>query len=193
MKNLSKREFTMIIALAVIIIFAAYYNFFFSSFLDENATLDADITSTRSLVNDAKLKSAAIQQTEQKIEQINIQIDEFSENILPGLDRPEIIRMLDRAVYPFITGSQITFVTSYTDLGSNYIFTVSMSFSSLLEDYPTILSNLQNESIINRVINSSLAITDLETGAITVRIDMEVLTQNNPMVSFKTENIPVEE
>ena len=193
MKNLSKRELNMVIVLFVIIAVAIYYNFYFRTFLDENAFLDAEITSTRSLVNDAKLKTAAIAQTEIKIVEINEQIEEFSENILPGLDRPEIIRMLDRSIYPYMTGSEITFVTSYRDLGSNFIFTVEMSFSSLLEDYPTILSSLQNESIINRVVNSSLAITDSETDAITVRIAMEVLTQNNPMVSFKTETITVEE
>ena len=193
MKNLSRRELTMIIALFVVLVFAAYYNFFFSGYLDDNANLDADIASVRSQVNDAKLKSVAILQTEAKIEQINTEIAEFDENTLPGLDRPELIRMLDRSIYPYITGSQITFVTSYRDLGSNYVFTVDISFQSQLEDYTTILSSLQGESIINRVVNSSLAITDPETGAVSVRIAMEVLTRNNPMVSFKTESVPVEE
>ena len=193
MKNITKRELIMIIVLLIVIVIAAYYNFFLKENLSKRSSLDIEIADVNSALRSAKLKNTAIDQTQIRIDEIKVEIESFKDFILPGLDRPQIIRLLDRSVYPFITDSVITFSSGYRDLGSNHIYVIMLSFNTQQENFTRILENLKNETILNRVVNSSTVIVDPDNNILSVRIEIEILTQNNPMVSFKTDNIPVEE
>jgi len=193
MKNITKRELTLIVVLSVVIILAAYYNFFLKGNMDKSSSLDIETGDVRSALNDAKLKTAAVKQTQEKIDLLNVEIEEFQEFILPGLDRPELIRLFDRSLYPYITDSVVTFTSTYRDLGPNYVYVINLSFNTQQENFTKILENLKNEKILNRVVSSNITIIDYENSIISVGMSIEILTQNNPMVSFKTEVLNTED
>lgn len=187
MKSLSKREGIMLIALVIVLSLAGYYNFYLKAFLNNNANVEANMVVTTSAIKDAKLKQAAIKKTEESIDKITLEIDEYSKNVLPGLDRPEIIRMLDRSIYPYITNSAIKFNSSYNELGSNYVFIVELSFQVLEADYVPLLEHLRSEAMVSRVVTSSLAIINTVTNEATCSISLEILTENNQPFTFQTE------
>ena len=187
MKNLTKREAVMLIVLVIVLALAGYYNFFLKGHLERNLNVDDEVRTTIGAINDAKLKQAAIQITEKSIEEIGLEIAEYSENVLPGLDRPEILRMLDRSIYPYITNSVISFSSSYTELGSNYIFNVIVSFQTKRADYIVILEKLREEKMVSRVVTSSMALIDVGSDEATCSITLEFLTENNPPFTFQME------
>jgi len=187
MKGLSKREITMLVFLGIILILAGYYNFFLKGYLDRNSNLSIEITQLKSDINDAKFKNAAIAIADKKIEEVSLEIEKYDKTVMQGMDRTQIINMLNKQVYPYITNSTVSFSESYTDLGANYMYNIDIIFMSDLDKLDIILENLRQEKIANRILNASINITDINTKLCSCRISIDILTGTDSVYSFKAE------
>lgn len=185
MKGLSKREAGLLAVLFVVLTLAGYYNFFLKGYLEKSSILSTQISDAKTSISDSKVVFSAIVLIDKKIEELKTSIGEYSNDLLPGLDRPEIIRILDAAAYPYLSNSTITFNLSQKELGINSVYTVVMSFKTTKENFIAILENLRNVNLVNRVITSSLSIDNPETNESSAMILLEVLTGNKPTGSFK--------
>lgn len=187
MKGLSKREAGLLAVLFVVLVLAGYYNFFLKGYLEKNSLLTTQISDAKTAISDSKVLLSAIVLMDKKIEELTTDIEEYTDELLPGLDRPEIIRVLDAAAYPYLSDSTITFNLSQKELGTNSVYTVVMSFKTTKANYITILENLRNANLVNRVITSSLNVDNPDTNECSAMILLEILTGNKPTGSFKTE------
>lgn len=187
MKGLSKREAGLLAILFLVLTLAGYYNFFLKGYIEKNSFLTTQISDAKTAISDSKVVLGAIGLIDKKIEELAISIGEYTNGLLPGLDRPEIIRILDANVYPYLNNSTITFNLSQKELGMNSVYTVEMSFKTTKENFITILENLRNANLVNRVITSSLNVDNPETNECSAMILLEILTGNKPTGSFKTD------
>ncbi|MDD4188724.1 MAG: hypothetical protein PHX37_01390 [Eubacteriales bacterium] len=187
MKGLSKREAVMLAVLFAVLTLAGYYNFFLKEYIEKNDLVTAQIAEAKTEISDSKVVQSAIILIDKKIEELTKSIGEYSNELLPGLDRPEIIRILDTAAYPYLSGSTVTFDLSQKEMGTNSIYTVVISFKTTKDNFMTILENLRDANLVNRVITSSLSIDNAETDECSAMILLEVLTGKNPTGSFKTD------
>jgi len=195
--NLTKREVYLLAILVVVLIGAAYYNFILKGFLENYFELNDRIVSTEATLQEARRMTLAIDKAKEEIDEADEKIKDYDIVILPGLDRPSLIEMFDKNIYPISGDISVSFPLSADEMGSFNIQKVGFNFITDKANFQRILSNLKNEKISNRVIDSVISIspgvTSEENGEIgeigesiyNVRITIEILTGKEDMVSFK--------
>ena len=178
MTKLSKREKTLLIILLIALCGALYYNFVLKTYLAKNEEINIKINDTRTALNDSKLKAASILLVDQKMKLINDEMASKFEKVLDSIDRPAIIVMMDKVLLPQATNISFGFSPAYQELKSNYITTVEVSFQCTQDGFFQILSKLRTAEYVNRVITSSLKISDPNTGVCEGSISVDVLTKS---------------
>lgn len=176
MNNLSKREIVLLSILFVAILGAVYYNFVLKPFLADREEINMQIDDCQTAISNAKMKTAAIASVEKQMEDINAAMGDKLANVLDSIDRPAIIVLLEKTIYPEAENSTLSFSPDYRELGSNYITTVTASFSCTGKEFLQILTKLRTNIPISRVVESSLRIVNEATGECEASITIEVLT-----------------
>ena len=178
MTNLTKREVGLLVVLFIAISIAVYYNFVLRPYLDNKDAIDIEMTDSRTAINEAKLKKASIKMIDDKMAVIQTDMDQKLDTVLDSIDRPAIIVLLSKTIYPEATESTITFSPAYTELGSNYITTADISFHCTAEEFTTILTRLRTNIPISRVATSTLTVLEDGSGDYDAMIILEILTRS---------------
>ncbi len=186
MTNLSKREIGLLVVLILAICGGVYYNFVLTPYFNSSADIDLKITDARSKLNDLKLKKASITMVDKKIADINKTIGQGLEHVLGSIDNAAIIVMLGKTLPPEAKETNIGFSSSYQDLKSSYITTVDISFTCTQDGFNKILDNLKNAQYINRVVVSSLNVSDTNgwEGKISIEILAKTVTPTNTVFNY---------
>jgi len=192
--NLTKREVYLLVILVVLLMGAAYYNFILKGFLENYFELNARIVSTGATLQEARRMTLAIDKAKEEIDEADEKIKAYEIVILPGFDRPVLIDMFNKNIYPYSEEISVSFPTSPDEMNSFYVQKVGFNFITDKANFQRILNNLKNEKISNRVIDSFISIPladeidedDLVNEEVyNVRITIEILTGKEDMVSFK--------
>ncbi|MHB1454466.1 MAG: hypothetical protein ACYCYM_11005 [Saccharofermentanales bacterium] len=178
MTNLSKREITLLLVLFIAISGAVYYNFVLKPYLADKESMNIEMTDAKTAISDAKMKKATIRSVDAKIAVIQTDMDQKLATVLDSIDRPAIIVLLNKTIYPEAKNSTITFAPEYTELGSNYITTADITFQCTAAEFATILTRLRTNIPISRVAASTL--TALADGSVNydATITLEILTKS---------------
>jgi hypothetical protein len=175
MKGLSKREVFMLMSLLLILSLAAYYQFYLKDILTEYAFISEERSDTINQINDAKVKQKGIDISEQKIMEIRRDLGEYDGTPLESFDRPVILRMLNTAVCPYVSDCSIAFSSGYRDEVTHHIYTVDLTFATTKNGFYTVLENLKKESLVNRVIETTLRLVGQETQTFQAGIAVEIM------------------
>lgn len=178
MTKLSKREIVLVIILFIAISCAVYYNFVFNPYLVKSDEITIKMSDTQTKLNDYKLKKASTKTVNSKMEVIKADLGSKLNRVLDSIDNPAIIVMLRKTLPPSATSTILGFSPTYQDLKNNYVTTVEVSFKCNQEGFVKVLTNLSTADYVNRVINSSLTVTDPLTNACDARISIEILTKS---------------
>ncbi|MHB8962685.1 MAG: hypothetical protein ACYC5K_05980 [Saccharofermentanales bacterium] len=178
MTSLTKREVTLLVVLFIAISGAIYYNFVLKPYLADKEAMDIEMTDSRTAINEAKLKKASIKMVEDKMAVIQEDMDQKLATVLDSIDRPAIIVLLDKTLFPEASNSVFTFLPDYQELGSNYITTAEITFDCTPDEFLEILSRLRAAIPVSRVATSSLRKLEDDTGDFEAMITLEVLTRS---------------
>jgi hypothetical protein len=178
MSKLSKRETTLLVILIIALCGALYYNFVFKSYLATSSDIDVEKIDVSQSVSDLKMKYASIQMLDKNIKAIQDEMAPKFETVLESIDRPSIIVMLEKCLYPQATNVTYQFSPSYDNLNSNFITSVQVSFQCTPQGFRQILMNLRSADHVNRVLSSSLVLADPVTTESDASITIEILTKS---------------
>ena len=178
MSKLSKRETTLLVILVIALCGALYYNFVFKAYLATSSDIDLEKVDVTQSVSDLKMKYASIQMLDKNIKDIEDEMAPKFEKVLESIDRPTIIVMLEKCLYPQASSVTYQFSPSYDNLQSNFITSVQVSFKCTPQGFRQILVNLRSADHVNRVISSSMVLADPVTSESDASITIEILTNS---------------
>lgn len=178
MTKLSKREINLLAILLIALCGALYYNFVLKSYFTKSAAMVVKTSEVRTSINDSKAKSASILMLDKNIKEIQDTMAQKFSTVLDSIDRPAIIVMLDKSLLPQATSVTLGFDPSYQDLKSNYITSVEATFQCTEEGFRQILTKLKTAAYVNRVVASSLLVTDPASDMCNASISIEILTSS---------------
>lgn len=185
MKDLSLREKIMIVILIIVLVSGAYYNFFLAGILETNSILDQRMETVDRALFEAKAKTSQLGDVKEEMESLEGDIDIYTSKLLPGMDRPYLLEMLELNVYPRVDDPVVSFNPIGEDLEHVNLHKIDITFQTDFDSFRRVLQNLKQVPVANRVINTSMRISNEDEGLFNLRISIEVLTDTKDMAEFK--------
>ncbi len=177
MSKLSKREKGLLVILLITVAGVIYYSFVLKDFLSDYRNLDLQITNTRNMIQDYKLKNTSVKMIDDNLDKLHEEIDGNLDKVLEGIDRPEILRMLSRKFSVLDEQPFYRFPAGYITLKENYIVTVEADFIASEEQFMNILNSFKKAEYVNRILSASYISGDSSADKGSARIDIEILTR----------------
>jgi hypothetical protein len=185
---LSRREIVLIIILLVLLAGTAYFLLFFQPTNAEIQTLRADIEEKEQGLIDAEMLESTYAALTKSRDALLPQWEQFEKGVPRDFDDTEVLRIIQRVIYPYTEIIDVSFPDQAPKEASNaeeseptLIYTVVVNFNVPYEDIDPILEGFAEESLVNRVVQYNLTRREdytLGTVYYGVTLELDFLTQN---------------
>lgn len=175
--KLKKSEVIMLCFLAVLIGACAYYFFYFRPNTELTEQLQVSIEEKKQELYEAKLRSVQWNILNTQKDDLEIDWTRTVKNLPQRFDNANVLSMIQRIIAPYTKDIGIKFAGQAKTFGSASIHAVDISFSVSYTELQKLLSDFENESTYNRIINlSSSNISGTNSGtALQVSMTIEFL------------------